>query len=226
MAKGKPYTNPSISESTGLIDAQNLKEFYSKLKDSDLNRMTQDGYAVKNIILDSRTNMLHRQKRASLDRHPILVLGLTTPLYENIRALFTDETYPNALILQNPFIRPNNNPWNRIHFILLFDSKHNSAFNECTNAIIKIAKKQNNASTTEHMTNNAIFLVEAVWERIESRELLEKLGCKMAFKGMITNKRQFTQLDRITSAEDQKLLYDRTAVMKKLKTEVAQGVES
>ena len=82
-----------------------------------------------------------------------------------------------------------------IHFILQFDSKQNDAF------------------TLDHMTNNAIFLVEAVWERIESSELLEKLGCRMAFKGVITNKRQFTQLDGTTSAEDPRQLYDRTSAM-------------
>ena len=226
MAKGKPYMNPAIPESIGLIDAQNLKELYSKLKASDLNRVTQDGYAVKNIIIDSRTYMLHRQKRACIGGHPALVLGLTTPLYENIRALVTDETYPNALILQDPFISPNNNPWNRIHFILQFDSKHNSAFNECNNAIIKVAKKQNDASRTEHMTNNAIFLIETVWEKIESKELLKELGCRMAFKGVITNKRQFTQLDGTTSAEDTKLFYDRTSAMQKLKTKIEQEVKS
>ena len=61
------------------------------------------------------------------------------------------------------------------------------------------------------------ILIEAIWEKVENKELLKELGCKMAFKGVITNKRQFTQLDRITSAEDQKLLYARSAVMKKLK---------
>ena len=79
-------------------------------------------------------------------------------------------------------------------------------------------KKQNDASTTEHITNNAIFLIETVREKIESKELLKELGCRMAFKGTITNKRQFTQLDGTTSAEDSMLLYDRTAAMKKLKT--------
>lgn len=228
MEKGKPYVNPALPKSTGLIDAQNLKELYSKLKASDLSRVTQDDYAVKDIIIDSRTYMLHRQMKASIDGHPSLVLGLTTPLYDNIRALVTDETYPNALILQDPFISQNNNPWTRIHFILQFDSKHNSAFKECSNAIIKVAKKQSNAPQTEHMTNNAIFLVEAVWERIESSELLEKLGCRMAFKGVITNKRQFTQLDGMTSAEDPRQLYDRTSVMKRPKpdTEEADSSES
>lgn len=81
-------------------------------------------------------------------------------------------------ILQDPFISPKkNNPRNRIHFILQFDSKQNDAF------------------TLDHMTNNAIFLIETVRERIKNSELLEQLGCKMAFKGVITNKRQFTQLD-------------------------------
>ncbi len=80
--------------------------------------------------------MLHRQERAyiNIDWHSALVLGLTTPLYGNIRALVTDETYPNALILQDPFICPENNPRNRIHFILQFDSKHNKAFKKCNDA--------------------------------------------------------------------------------------------
>ena len=88
-----------------------------------------------------------------------------------------------------------NNPRNMIHFILQFDSKQNDAF------------------TLDHMTNNAIFLIESVRERIKNNELLEQLGCKMAFKGVITNKRQFTQLDGTTSAEDPRQLYDRTSAM-------------
>ena len=63
------------------------------------------------------------------------------------------------------------------------------------------------------MTNNTIFLLETVWERIKSKELLNGLGCKMAFKGVITNKKQFTQLDGTTSAEDPRQLYDRTSAM-------------
>ena len=99
-------------------------------------------------------------------------------------------------ILQDPFISPKkNNPRNRIHFILQFDSKQNDAF------------------TLDHMTNNAIFLIETVWKRIDNSELLEQLGCKMAFKGVITNKKQFTQLDGTTSAEDPRQLYDRTSAM-------------
>lgn len=82
-----------------------------------------------------------------------------------------------------------------IHFILQFDSKQNDAF------------------TLDHMTNNAIFLIESVRERIKNNELLEQLGCKMAFKGVITNKKQFTQLDGTTSAEDPRQLYDRTSAM-------------
>ena len=100
-----------------------------------------------------------------------------------------------------------NNPRNRIHFILQFDSK------------------QNNAFTLDHMTNNAIFLIETVWKKIESKELLKELGCRMAFKGVITNKRQFTQLEGTTSAEDTKLLYDRTSAMQKLKTNIEQEVK-
>ena len=76
-------------------------------------------------------------------------------------------------ILQDPFISPKINPRNRIHFILQFDSKHNSAFKECSNAITKISKKQNDTSQTEHMTNNAIFLIETIWKRIKSKELLK-----------------------------------------------------
>ena len=81
-------------------------------------------------------------------------------------------------------------------------------------------------SRTEHMTNNAIFLIETVWKKIESKELLKELGCRMAFKGVITNKRQFTQLEGTTSAEDTKLLYDRTSAMQKLKTNIEQEVKS
>lgn len=138
----------------------------------------------------------------------------------------TNKTCSNAQILQDPFISPNNNPWNRIHFILQFDGKHTSAFNECSNAIIKVAEKQNDASPTEHMTNNAIFLIETVWEKIESKELLKELGCRMAFKGRITNKRQFTQLDGTAYSEDSRQLYDRTSAMKNPKTESDQGVKS
>ena len=228
MAKGKPYINPVIPESTGLIDAQNLKELYSKLTASALDMRTQDDYAVKNIIIDSRTYMLHRQERACIDGHPALVLGLTTPLYRNIRALVADETYPNTLILQDPFISLKNKQRNRIHFILQFDSKHNSAFKECSNAITKISKKQNGTPQTEHMTNNTIFLIETVWERIKSKELLKSFGCEMAFRGVITNKKQFTQLDGTTSAEDPRQLYDRTSAMENqnTNTETKEEVQS
>ena len=78
------------------------------------------------------------------------------------------------------------------------------------------------------MTNNAIFLIESVRERIKNSELLEQLGCKMAFKGVITNKRQFTQLDGTTSAEDPRQLYDRTSAMENqnTNTETKEEVQS
>ena len=40
----------------------------------------------------------------------------------------------------------------------------------------------------------------------------------MASKGTIMNKRQFTQLDGTTSAEDSRQLYDKISAMKKLKS--------
>ena len=61
------------------------------------------------------------------------------------------------------------------------------------------------------MRNNAIFLVEAEWERIMDENLLKELGCKLAFCGFITNKKQFTKLDKTLSVEDDRLLCERAA---------------
>ena len=208
VAKGKNYINAILDENT-MRDVQNLDELYKKLINAKFGDMTADGYKTENLIVDSRTYMMHRNGYADINGHPALVLGITTPLY-NRTDLFQNTEYTNALILQEPFIAPGNNPENRIHYILQFDKRHNSAFNECHNAIIKIAKRNpdyNNES--DRKTNSMIFLVEAMWKRINDKDLLYKLGCKQAFSGVITNKKQFTALKNTTTEEDERLISER-----------------
>ncbi len=211
VAKGKNYINTVLAQ-TAIRDAQNLDELYRKLRNARFGEVTADGYKAEDLIVDSRTYMMHRNGYADINGHPALVLGITTPLYGRTD-LFQNDEYINALILQEPFIAPGNKPENRIHYILQFDKRHNSAYKECHEAIIKIAKRNpDNNDEADRRTNNTIFLVEAVWKKIDDRGLLRKLGCKIAFSGVITNKKQFTALKSTITEEDERFFSDRVSI--------------
>ena len=221
IAKGNPYNNPALEEKhesakygapkekQEMIDAQNLKDLYRKLTSSRLETKTQDGYEDKELIVDSRTYMLHRQGFSSIHGHPALILGMTTSLYKNIGIMKSGDV-ANALMLHDAFVSPNKEC--QIYYILQFDKNHKSAYQQCYNEIVKVAKKDPFHDDEEkRMRNNAIFLVEAEWERIMDENLLKELGCKLAFCGFITNKKQFTKLDKTLSVEDDRLLCERAA---------------
>lgn len=208
ISKGKPYKNQMLDER--MIDAQNLRELYKKLKHASLNDTTQDKFQIKNIILDSRTFLLHRCREAQIDNHPALVLCMTTPLYTQVKQV---ETYygMKAIILQDPFFAEKNNPALRIHFILLFDDSHNSVRTTCENEVFKVARKHpDDDPEIGHISNNSIFLVEAEWKKITDQAFLNTIDCHLAYCGLITNKKQMTRLEHSNSLEDPRLMFDRT----------------
>lgn len=209
MSKGKSYENSRLDFGSDLYDAQNLPELYRKLASAELDCKTFDGYAVKDIIVDSRTINMHRRGTASIDGHPALVLGTTTPLFGN-RLRLECSQWSKLLLLQDAFTVADNNPRDRLHFLLCFDDRHSTAYEYCYDRLTKVARQ---SPESEHRTNNAIFLFETKWKAVTDKTILDRLGCKNLFAGVITNTRQFSELKKEFSVEDESILNNQRQVL-------------